>query len=122
MNYNKRTLDDGDVDIKPEHMAELIRAVDNKEVTVLKAKQIMNDFIPTSFSIGEKGDITTIASDAVVNMCEQVIKKNQKAVDDYKRGEQNALNFLVGQVMKLSERRADFKVATETLKNVLDGE
>ncbi len=103
----------------PVHLAELIKGVEKGDVTVLKAKQIMNDFVPKSFSISEKGDIGKIAEDAVANLAEQVIEQNQKAVEDYKRGEQNALNFLVGQVMKLSERRADFKTAMKKLVRLL---
>jgi len=122
LNYNKKNLDDADVDIKPVHLAELIKLVEKGELTVLKGKQIMNDFIPKSFSVKEKGDIVKIADDAVINLCHQAMKENQKAVDDYKRGEQNALNFLVGQVMRLSNRRADFKVAREALIKVLNEE
>lgn len=120
LNYNRKSLDDVDVEILPEHLALLIKAVGAGDVTPLKAKQIMNDFIPKSFSIVEKGDITKIADDAVSNFAEKVIADNQKAVDDYKRGEQNALNFLVGQVMKLLERRADFKTAKEELVKLLE--
>ena len=43
LNYNKKTLDE--VEIKPAHLAELLSLVDKGEVTVLKAKQIMNDFV-----------------------------------------------------------------------------
>lgn len=122
LNYNKKTLDDADIEIQPKHMAELIKTVEAGEITVLKAKQIMNDFIPKSFSIAQKGDISKIANDAVVNICHQVIDKNQKAVLDYKAGETNSLNFLVGQVMKESNRRADFKVAKEELMKILDAD
>jgi len=119
LNYNKKNLDDSDVDIRPEHLGELLGLVAKGEITVLKAKQVMNDFVPKSFSVLDKGDIGKIADDAVVNFAKQVIDENQKAVDDYKRGEENALNFLVGQVMRKSERRADFKTAREELIGIL---
>jgi len=122
LNYNNKTLDDEDVCIKPEHLAQLIKLVEKNEITVLKAKQIMNDFVPKSFSINQKGDISKIADTAVINICYRVISENKKAVLDYKNGQENSLNFLVGQVMKLSERRADFKVARETLIKVLKEE
>jgi aspartyl-tRNA(Asn)/glutamyl-tRNA(Gln) amidotransferase subunit B len=120
LNYNRKSLDDVDVDVKPEHLALLIKAVGAGDVTPLKAKQIMNDFIPKSFSIAKQNDIGKIADDAVTNFAEKVIADNQKAVDDYRRGEANALNFLVGQVMRLSERRADFKTAREELVRLLE--
>ncbi len=119
LNYNKLNLDDPEIDIKASHLAELIKMVEAGGLTVLKGKQIMNDFIPKSFSITEKGDIGKIADDAVANICVQVIEQNIKAVDDYKNGNENSLNYLVGQVMRLSERRADFKTAREELVKLI---
>jgi len=43
----------------------------------------------------------------------------KKAVEDYKKGEANALNFLIGQVMKLSGKRVDYKTAREILEKEL---
>ena len=82
----------------------------------------MNDFIPKSFSIKEKKDIFKIAEDAVQNICQKVIEQNPKAVQDYKEGQENSLNFLIGQVMKQSQRRADFKLAKEELEKILKKE
>jgi len=120
LNYNKKSLEDEDVDIRPEHLAELIRAVSKNEITVLKGKQIMNEFIPKSFSLKEhKGEIANIDEAAVENLCKQVIDENVKVVDEYKGGKDASLNYLIGQVMRLSERRADFKVAGDTLKRLM---
>jgi aspartyl-tRNA(Asn)/glutamyl-tRNA(Gln) amidotransferase subunit B len=119
LNYNKKSLEDEDVDIKPEHLAELIKLVDSGKITVLKGKQIMNDFVPKSFSISKKGDISKIADDAVENLCRQVIEENPHVVGEYKSGKDASLNFLIGQVMRISERRADFKVARECLLKLL---
>lgn len=44
-----------------------------------------------------------------------VIKGNQPAVEDYKEGNENSLQFLVGQVMKESGGRANPQVARELL-------
>ena len=42
-----------------------------------------------------------------------------KAVDDFKKGDTKALNFLLGAVMQLSEKRADFSVARKILEKKL---
>ncbi len=120
LNYNKKTLDDSDIDIEPEHLAELINAVHDKKITVLKGKQIMNDFVPRSFSLKEhKKEIGNIDNVAVENLCRQVIDENPHVVDEYCAGKNASLNFLIGQVMRLSERRADFKIVTEKIKEIL---
>ena len=119
LNYNKKALDE--VNIKPEHFAELLEAVKNKELTELKAKQILNEFIPDSFSIK-----TRIKKDGMIDdkkeieeIIKKVLEKNQKAIEDYKQGKKEALNFLLGEVMKTSKKRADFHVAREMLVNMM---
>ena len=120
LNYNSKTLEDEDVDIKPAHLAELINLVNSGKITVLKGKQIMNDFVPKSFAISNhKLEIQSIDKAAIENLCKQVISENQKVVDDFKGGKDASLNYLIGQVMRLSERRADFKVAGECLRKLI---
>jgi aspartyl-tRNA(Asn)/glutamyl-tRNA(Gln) amidotransferase subunit B len=120
LNYNKKTLEDFDVDIKPGHLAELILAVEKGEITTLKGKQIMNDFVPKSFSLKDhKDEISNIDESAIENLARQVVEENVHVVEEYKSGKMTSLNFLIGQVMKRSNRRADFKVATEVLKKMI---
>jgi aspartyl-tRNA(Asn)/glutamyl-tRNA(Gln) amidotransferase subunit B len=120
LHYNKKTLEDDDINISPKHLAELIRAVENGMITKLKAKQIMNDFVPRSFSLEDhKKEFSSIDDAAVENLCMQVINENAHVVNDYKSGKKASLNFLIGQVIRLSNRRADFKVVTETMKRLL---
>jgi aspartyl-tRNA(Asn)/glutamyl-tRNA(Gln) amidotransferase subunit B len=119
LNYNKKTLDE--VDINPKHLAELIKAVDLGKITVLKAKQIMNDFVPKSFSpLGKVKKAFKIENKKEIeNIINKIIKTNKKAVQDFKQGNKQALNFLMGEIMKTSQRRADFKVSLEILKQKL---
>lgn len=119
LNYNKKTLDE--VEIKPEHIIELLKAVKDNKITELKAKQILNDFVPTSFSVSEKikdsGKITN--KKELEKIILQVIEKNSKAVAEYKSGKKESFNFLLGEIMKASERRADFQIAREILQELL---
>jgi aspartyl-tRNA(Asn)/glutamyl-tRNA(Gln) amidotransferase subunit B len=115
LNWNKKRLDE--VDIKSEHFAELLELLDKKEITELSAKQLLNKFIPKSFSPKKEAGKISIISDSedIEKICLGVIKKNPDAVNDYRNGEAKALNFLIGEVMKASKRRADFKTAREIL-------
>ena len=45
-----------------------------------------------------------------------LIEINQKAVEDYKKGKENAIMFLVGQVMKEMKGKADVKLVISKLK------
>jgi len=120
LNYNKKSLDE--VDIKPEHFIELLLLVKDKKITPLKAKQILNDFIPKSFSVKEKEGIDKIQkiSDAEIEkICKEILSKQKQAVNDYKKGNSKALDFLMGEVMKASKRRADYKKAKDILLELI---
>ncbi len=98
----------------------MIRAVEAGDITVLKGKQIMNDFVPKSFSLKDhKEEISSISEEAVENLCRQVISENAHVVAEYKGGKEASLNFLIGGVMRLSERRADFGIVTEVMKRLI---
>ena len=53
------------------------------------------------------------------NVIKNVIKNNEKVVIDYKNGKQNAIMFLVGQVMKKIKGKADAKIVIRELKKEL---
>ena len=48
-----------------------------------------------------------------------MIDANPKSVEDYHKGKDNALKFLMGQVMKLTKGKANPVKATELLKKML---
>ncbi|OGK62381.1 hypothetical protein A2334_02845 [Candidatus Roizmanbacteria bacterium RIFOXYB2_FULL_38_10] len=50
-------------------------------------------------------------------VCEKVIQNNPNVVSDYKNGKQNAIMFLVGQVMREMKGKADASVVIAKLKS-----
>ena len=116
LNYNKTTLDK--IEIKVEHFTALLNLVKEGKITELQGKQILNKFYPKSF-IPE--NIESKISDKVElqKIIKEVIDKNPKAVADYNSGEQKSFDFLMGQIMLVTKKRADFKVAREVLQSIL---
>jgi aspartyl-tRNA(Asn)/glutamyl-tRNA(Gln) amidotransferase subunit B len=55
----------------------------------------------------EMGLVGLMKEDVVVQAVKQVIKENPEAVSDYNEGKKTALNFLIGQVMKITKGKAD---------------
>lgn len=118
LNYNKKTLEE--VNIIPQHFIDLIKLVEEGKITELKAKQILNEFIPQSFSPIEKlKKLEKISEEEIKKICKEVIRDNKKAVSDYKEGKKQALFFLVGEVMKKSDRRADANITKKFLEEML---
>ncbi len=119
LNDNKTRLDK--TEIKSEHFAELLKLIKEKKITELQGKQMIKKFYPKSFSVSAKGKIEGRITDRreLEKIIVKVIGENSKAVADYKDGEKNAFNFLMGEVMRATNKRADFKVAREILGSML---
>ncbi|MBS3094385.1 Asp-tRNA(Asn)/Glu-tRNA(Gln) amidotransferase subunit GatB, partial [Candidatus Pacearchaeota archaeon] len=119
LNYNKIELED--IEILPNHFIELLDLIEKNKITELKAKDILRSWKEKSSSPKSEIEKHASISDSgeIKKIVEKVIKENKKAVEDYKKGEANALNFLIGQVMKLSGKRVDYKTAREILEKEL---
>ena len=119
LNYSKKELED--VEINPEHFIELLNLVESNVITALKAKEILNEFVPKSFSPKKdtKKHSKISSSNEIEKICDKVIKENKKAIEDYKSGKKESINFLIGQVMRKSEKRADYKTSKEILERKL---
>jgi len=117
LNHNKNSL--ADVEIQPNHFISLLKLIEEKKITELKAKDILRSWKEKSSEI--KTDNIEAISDIglIEKIVDQVIAENEKAIIDFKAGEQKALNFLIGQVMKLSNKRADFATAKKLLEKRL---
>ncbi len=61
----------------------------------------------------------TVGENKLQEIINKVLKENQKAVEDYKSGQENAIMFLVGQVMRNSKLKIDANKVKEILKKVL---
>ena len=103
-----------------EHFVELLKIVKEGKITELQGKEILNKFYPKSFMPGKvEGKITDRKE--LETFAKKVIGENFKAVEDYKKGEKKAFEFLMGKIMEVTKKRADFKIAREVLEKVLKG-
>lgn len=114
LNYNKKTLND--VKINPEHLIQLVKAIEDKKITELKAKDILRSWGNGSKQVDTKSQEAISDKDEIETFIEKAIKQNEKAWTDYKSGNSQALNFIIGSVMKLSNKRADY----QTVKKLLE--
>lgn len=113
----------GGVQIKPEYMKELIIMLSKGEISSRGAKII----IP--LMLKEKIDPRTIAErenifqkndeGEIESIVDLVIKQNENAVLEYKNGKQGALQYLVGQGMKISKGSANPQKISEIIKTKL---
>ncbi|MFN4212713.1 MAG: Asp-tRNA(Asn)/Glu-tRNA(Gln) amidotransferase subunit GatB [Microgenomates group bacterium] len=83
----------------------------NKKISPLLS---VDQFVKSAIELLNPGQID---KKLLENVIAKVIEVNKKAVDDYKKGKQNALMFLVGEVMKEVKGKADPKLVISNIKN-----
>ena len=115
LNYNKRTLDE--IDFNSEHFIELLELIEKKEISELKAQEILRSWKEKSFSPMENiKEYKQISNEKdTEKIVDDIIRKNKRAVEDYKSGKKWAINFLIGKVMEITNKRADYSTAKEIL-------
>jgi aspartyl-tRNA(Asn)/glutamyl-tRNA(Gln) amidotransferase subunit B len=104
---------------KPEAVVELVGLVEMKTISSSAAQQVFAEMFQTGKSpttiVQEKGLAQVSDTGAIEKFCDEVIAANPGPVNDFKLGKAAALNFLKGQVMKLSKGKANPAVAGEIL-------
>ncbi|HBA85512.1 MAG TPA: Asp-tRNA(Asn)/Glu-tRNA(Gln) amidotransferase GatCAB subunit B [Verrucomicrobia bacterium] len=113
----------GAVKIQPVALAGLIKLVEAKTINMPSAKEVFNILFeqggdPESI-VKAKGMVQVSDSGALETFADQAIAANEKVVADYKAGKKVALQFLVGQVMKLSKGKANPQVVMQILEKKL---
>ncbi|MDP2656358.1 MAG: Asp-tRNA(Asn)/Glu-tRNA(Gln) amidotransferase subunit GatB [bacterium] len=112
-----------DTKVTPENFAQLIARIAEKKINSSSAQEVLGIMIDTGADtdqiIKEKGLEQVSDEGLIKELCEKVINANEKVVADIKAGKENALMFLVGQVMKESKGTAQPEMVKEILKGIL---
>lgn len=122
LNYNKMGF--ADSGITTANIVELLKLIQDKKVTPKAAKKIIEkmpkNLNPPAKIAEELGLIGVSDKESVLKAVGQAIDENPQAVSDYHEGKKGAMNFLIGQVMRLTRGKADpgetAKFLTEALK------
>jgi aspartyl-tRNA(Asn)/glutamyl-tRNA(Gln) amidotransferase subunit B len=110
LNYQGITIRESKV--KPESFVELLKLIDEKRITERFAKEVIKEYVASGKSpkqIVEEMGIKAIKKEEMEKIVEEVLEKNEKAIIDYKSGKKEAIEFLIGQVLKKTKLRADPK-------------
>jgi len=113
------------VKIKPADIQELIGLVDSGKISSKIAQDVFAEMFSTGATPGQiveqKGWAQVSDTGAIEKLCDEVIAANPKSAEDFKAGKVAALNFLKGQVMKLSKGKANPALVGEILERKLKG-
>src|SRR3989344_307798 len=124
-----RVLNEGgtkirDSRLEPAGLVELLHLIESGKVTQSSAKQIFNKMFATGMlpaKILQEEDLGQISSnEEIAQILDEVIRENEEAADDFRKGKEASLKFLIGQLMRKTKGKADpqivGKILTEKLR------
>jgi aspartyl-tRNA(Asn)/glutamyl-tRNA(Gln) amidotransferase subunit B len=114
-----------DLKFQPKSLLELISLVEGKTISSAAAQQVFAEMFETGKApaaiVQEKGLAQVSDTGTIEKLCDEVIAANPGPAADFRAGKVAALNFLKGQVMKLSKGKANPGVVGEILERKLKG-
>jgi aspartyl-tRNA(Asn)/glutamyl-tRNA(Gln) amidotransferase subunit B len=111
--------------ISAEHLAALVRLIDNDTISGKIAKQVFDDMAATGDSpasiVKKKGLVQMSDAGQLEQIVDTVLADNSAQVEQYRGGKTKVFGFFVGQVMKATRGQANPKIVNDLLKQKLDG-
>ena len=108
---NKEDISINQFKIKPSQMVELIKLIEEGKISNKQARDFFSEMLKKDISPKEllKESGTTLISDeeTLKQIINEVLSVNEQSIIDYKNGKDRALGFLVGQVMKKTQGKAN---------------
>jgi aspartyl-tRNA(Asn)/glutamyl-tRNA(Gln) amidotransferase subunit B len=114
-----------DCPIPPAALDELVNLIDSGKISGKQGKEVFAEMFASGRSataiVKEKGIEQLSDLSAIKGLCDEVIAANPKPVADFKAGNVASLNFLKGQVIKLSKGKANPQLVSEILEKKVKG-
>ena len=108
-----------EIKITPENYAELVGLVACGKINSSAAQAVLLEMYQTggdpSQIIEEKNLAQMDSEEELQKIVEEIFRKNEKSVADYKAGKNNALKFLIGQIMAATKGKANPQIAEKML-------
>jgi len=109
--------------IPPESLDELVNFIDSGKISGKQGKEVFAEMFATGKDaiaiVKEKGVEQLSDVSAIEKFCEEVVSANPKPAADFRAGNAASLNFLKGQVIKLSKGKANPQLVGEILERKL---
>ncbi|MBA3831974.1 MAG: Asp-tRNA(Asn)/Glu-tRNA(Gln) amidotransferase subunit GatB [Chthoniobacterales bacterium] len=115
-----------DSPVPPEALRELIDLIEHGKISGKQGKEVFAEMFASGRSaraiVREKGIEQLSDAAAIEALCDQAIAEHPKPAADFRAGNKASLNFLAGQVMKLSQGRANPALVGEILGRKLQSQ
>jgi len=117
---NNKRVSIGEIKLRAINFAELIKMVEGKKITNLVAKELLGELIENDQppqTLAEERNLLSISEKSeLLGLVREAINENPKAVEDFLRGKDKAIMFLVGWVMRKTKGKADPNILKELIE------
>lgn len=121
---NQRKIEIKDFPVKPEQLGKMINLIKEGTISSKIAKEIFPIMIEENKDpekiVKEKNLIQISDETEIKKIVESVLSSNKAQVESYLNGNEKVYGFFVGQIMKLTEGKANPQVVNRLLKEKLD--
>jgi aspartyl-tRNA(Asn)/glutamyl-tRNA(Gln) amidotransferase subunit B len=121
---NAEQKDVRDALVKPRQLAQMLELIDQGTISGKIAKSVLEEMFVSGkdpAQIVKESGMTQISDEgSLLPLIQEVLQKNPKSVEDYHSGKGQAIGFLVGQVMKATQGKANPALVNQLLKKLLE--
>lgn len=116
-------IEPDEIKFSPANLAALINMVEDKTINGSVAKEVFEhifreDVNPQEY-VKEHNLKSESNEDELRELAKKVIEENPQSVEDYRNGKKKAAGFLVGQMMKATQGKADPGIINKLLQELL---
>lgn len=119
---NAKEISFNEVPIKKEDLAKLFDYLGEGKINNKSAREFFEKMLNGAKieKLYEESQKNAMSEDDIRRIVLEVLKENEQSIIDYKNGKDRAFGFLVGQVMKKSQGKADPQVSNGILRDELN--
>ncbi|HJA23475.1 MAG TPA: Asp-tRNA(Asn)/Glu-tRNA(Gln) amidotransferase subunit GatB [Candidatus Limosilactobacillus intestinavium] len=122
---NDEQVDLPDTKLTPEHLAGMVKLITDGTISSKMAKKVFKGIIageePASYA-KEHGLVQLSDPKELQPIIDDILANNQQSIEDFKKGKDRAVGYLVGQIMKQTRGKANPQVVNKLLMKSLNAQ
>lgn len=121
---NKEKLNLNDILLKEDNLTDLVTNIENNTISSKQGKEILDHLIKDGGSVSNLIETLGMKQNSNEEELKEIVKKvienNPSSVEDYKKGLDRSIKFLMGQIMKETKGSANPVIVNKMLTEMLE--
>lgn len=119
---NKTDMKIEETSLTDSKFKDLVNYLNSGKINSKIEKEILDDVMEEEKDIDEilkNHNVKELTEEELISIIQNVLDNNTQSVNDYKNGNERAIKFLMGQIMKETKGNANPELVTQKLKDML---